>query len=92
MGPWPGTKETADIVFKDGDNQELTHLLINHGHLPNDFLRQGARLTYYLEVKTTTKECATRFYMSKAQHQRVSNPPHDACSGSKSLIDRGRCV
>ena len=71
MGPWVGA-ETADITYEDEGDYTLTNLLINRGYLLGDYLDAGARLKYYLEVKTTTKDCGTRFFMSKAQYQRVS--------------------
>ncbi|KAK4695759.1 hypothetical protein P7C71_g2041, partial [Lecanoromycetidae sp. Uapishka_2] len=70
MGPWIGA-ETADITYEDEGDYALTNLLINHGYSLGDYLEYGARLKYYLEVKTTLKGCETRFYMSKAQYQRM---------------------
>jgi len=66
---WPG-QETADIVYSDLDSQ-LTALLVDKGYLDAD-LWHGARLQYYIEVKTTTGPCETPFFMSKYQYQRVS--------------------
>ncbi len=74
MGPRVGSK-TADIIYEDEGEYKLTNLLINHGYLVGDYLKAGARIKYYLKVKTTTKECETPFHMSKAQCQRVSRTP-----------------
>jgi hypothetical protein len=62
--------ETADITYDD-IHGNFTRLLIDKGYLPSA-VWQNARPFYYLEVKTTTKECKTRFIMSKSQYQRVS--------------------
>ena len=69
MESWKGA-ETADITYND-IHGNFTRLLIDKGYLPSA-VWQNARPFYYLEVKTTTKECNTRFFMSKSQYQRVS--------------------
>lgn len=72
MEPWNGA-ETAHIVYEDqSPHYGLTTLLFNNGHLPGEVLSPGATLKYFLEVKTTTKECDSRFFVSRAQFQRVS--------------------
>ncbi len=72
MPPWKGA-ETADIVYEDRSPEyKFTKLLVDNGHLPGNRLEPGPDLKYYLEVKSTTKECGTRFFVSKAQYQRVS--------------------
>lgn len=50
---------------------ELTSALIGCGYLDRTTWT-GQRPRYYLEVKTTTGDCDTRFYASKAQYKRVS--------------------
>ena len=71
MLAWTGP-ETADIVYWDeGPEHMLTEMLGKF--LPKKGLQRGARIKYYLEVKTTTGECETRFFMSKAQVRRVSS-------------------
>ena len=65
-----GGRETSDITYADYDST-LTALLIDKGYLPEDAW-QGARLQYYIEVKTTTGPCHTPFYMSGDQYRRVS--------------------
>jgi hypothetical protein len=73
MTPWRGA-ETADIVYDDVGGR-LTEILRHKGYLP--IFGPGwdaARPRYYIEVKTTTEDCNTRFFMSKSQHQRVSCP------------------
>lgn len=67
MDAWNGA-ETADITYQD-NNGVFTRLLVENGYLDNVWI--GARPKYYLEVKTTTKECGTRFFVSKSQYQRV---------------------
>lgn len=68
IGHWPGP-ETADIVYLDKQSV-LTELLIDKGYLAQDQWR-GLEPEYYIEVKSTTGACDTRFYMSKNQYQRV---------------------
>ncbi|QSS52986.1 hypothetical protein I7I53_00094 [Histoplasma capsulatum var. duboisii H88] len=68
LAPWNGS-ETADLVFDDSSSA-LTSLLIRAGYLSPDSWR-GARPTYYIEVKTTTGDNNTRFFMSKSQYQRM---------------------
>ncbi|KAF4634928.1 hypothetical protein G7Y89_g3181 [Cudoniella acicularis] len=53
MKPWRGA-ETADITYDDTKG-ELTQLLIANGYLDGSIWAY-ARLKYFLEVKTTTKE------------------------------------
>jgi hypothetical protein len=75
MGNWQG-RETADIVYKDQDGS-LTRYLREHctGGFPEgiredrDFTTES--IEYFLEVKTTTSACHTRFYMSGSQYARV---------------------
>jgi hypothetical protein len=69
MEPWNGA-ETADLTYHDTEGN-FTRLLIGNGYLPSATWQQ-ARPKYYLEVKTTTKECNTRFFVSGSQYQRVS--------------------
>ncbi|OQV07282.1 hypothetical protein CLAIMM_11737 [Cladophialophora immunda] len=66
LHPWNGI-ETADITYADHDST-LTNLLIDKGYLASDTWA-GARLQYYIEVKTTTGACETPFYMSKRQYK-----------------------
>jgi hypothetical protein len=68
MTPWRGV-ETADIIYDDTEGG-LTQLLITNGYL-DESIWARATPKYFLEVKTTTKECATRFFLSKSQYQRV---------------------
>jgi hypothetical protein len=68
MEPWRGA-ETADITYEDKEG-ELTQLLIANGYLDRS-IWASAKPKYFLEVKTTTKECATRLFVSKSQYQRV---------------------
>ncbi|RDL30730.1 Uncharacterized protein BP5553_10075 [Venustampulla echinocandica] len=68
LEPWRGA-ETADITYDDTKG-EFTQLLIANGHLDGSIWAH-ATPKYFLEVKTTTKECATRFFLSKGQYQRM---------------------
>ncbi|KAE8310815.1 hypothetical protein BDV41DRAFT_566266 [Aspergillus transmontanensis] len=68
LTPWNGA-ETADIIYHDS-NSALTNTLIDAGYLSNAQW-QGARPTYYIEVKTTTGELETSFFMSKGQYRRM---------------------
>ena len=68
MEPWRGA-ETADITYDDTEG-EFTQLLIANGYL-DESIWARATPKYFLEVKTTTKECATRLFLSKSQYQRV---------------------
>ena len=75
MDSWPG-RETADIVYTDRDGR-LTQYLGEQcvGGMPERILdnRNYALkpIEYYLEVKTTTSTCDTRFFMSDSQYRRV---------------------
>ncbi|KAB8210439.1 hypothetical protein BDV34DRAFT_220576 [Aspergillus parasiticus] len=61
LTPWNGA-ETADIIYHDS-NAALTNTLIDAGYLSNAQW-QGARPTYFIEVKTTTGELETSFFMN----------------------------
>ncbi|KAE8364464.1 hypothetical protein BDV27DRAFT_128412 [Aspergillus caelatus] len=65
---WNGA-ETADIIYQD-TNSALTNALIDTGYLSNARWH-GARPTYYIEVKTTTGEFESPFFMSKGQYRRM---------------------
>ena len=69
MEDWTGP-ETADIVYEDeGPEFVLTNAFLEY--LPKDRLKEGAPIKYYLEVKTTTEDCSSHFFVSKAQYRRV---------------------
>lgn len=78
LANWVG-RETADLVYKD-ETGELTRYLRDHseGSFPyqirEDWDFQARPIEYYLEVKSTTGACGTRFYMSNGQYKRVSRP------------------
>jgi hypothetical protein len=57
-------------MYTDNDST-MTDLLIDKGYLASD-VWAGARLQYYIEVKTTTGPCETPFYMSKYQYNTVN--------------------
>ncbi|KAH4095486.1 hypothetical protein HBH46_167370 [Parastagonospora nodorum] len=75
MTNWTG-QETADIVYKDTSG-ELTQYLRDHseGDFPpqirEDHSFDECPIEYYLEVKSTTGPCGTRFYMSGGQYKRM---------------------
>lgn len=61
--------ETSDIVYDDTTGS-FTAFLIEKGYLPfGQFSTR--RPYYYIEVKTTTGQCQTQFYMSKYQYSRL---------------------
>ncbi|MCJ1310202.1 hypothetical protein MMC25_003863 [Agyrium rufum] len=68
MTPWWGS-ETADLVYQDTQGT-LTSLLTDKGYL-NEAEWQNVQPTYYLEVKTTPRNCAEQFYMSALQYKRM---------------------
>ncbi|KAJ5533062.1 hypothetical protein N7494_009614 [Penicillium frequentans] len=70
IAPWNGF-ETADIVYHDSDSV-LTSILINEGYLSGS-PRSNFTPTYYIEVKTTTAECETPFFMSNSQYMRMQS-------------------
>lgn len=62
--------ETADITYDDTEG-EFTKLLVANNYLDGS-IWASAKPKYFLEVKATTKECATRLFLSKSQHKRVN--------------------
>jgi len=72
MTSWDG-RETSDIVYRDTEG-DLTRLLIHLGYL--DIHWTGSEPEYLIEVKTTTGNCADRFFMSAPQYNMVG----PACS------------
>jgi hypothetical protein len=63
-------KETSDIVYEDVKGV-FTTFIIDKGYLSKaDY--QGRTPMYYIEVKTTTVQCKTPFFVSKGQFKRVS--------------------
>jgi hypothetical protein len=78
MEPWRGV-ETADITYDDTEGQ-FTQLLISSGYL-DQATWADAKPKNFLEVKTTTREYSTRFFLSKSQYQTVSRiPPNCDCT------------
>jgi hypothetical protein len=69
LAAWQG-RETADITYADSEG-DLTKLLIEKGYLQSETW-EAETPTYYLEVKTTTKDFSEQFYMSGSQYHRVS--------------------
>ncbi|KAL4881114.1 hypothetical protein BJY04DRAFT_218629 [Aspergillus karnatakaensis] len=67
LTPWNGV-ETADIVYHDSTSS-LTSTLINAGHLNGRWAESTPK--YFIEVKTTTGECDSAFFMSRAQYRRM---------------------
>ncbi|KAH8586657.1 hypothetical protein B0O99DRAFT_585566 [Bisporella sp. PMI_857] len=62
-------RETADITYNDIDGV-LTKLFIEKRYLDRETW-ENSRPKYYLEVKTTTKDCSEQFYMSGSQYNRM---------------------
>lgn len=77
LSNWHG-RETADLVYLD-QTGELTQFLRDRckGGFPQqvgpNWNFEADPIEYYLEVKTSTTSCETRFYMSGAQYDRVSH-------------------
>ncbi|KAF2875580.1 hypothetical protein BDV95DRAFT_278391 [Massariosphaeria phaeospora] len=75
MNNWVG-RETTDIVYTD-ETGDLTQYLREHctGGFPDGIATNrdhaAEPIEYFLEVKTTTGACNTRFYMSDSQHKRM---------------------
>lgn len=65
---WIGS-ETADIVYED-TSSIFTNFLIGQGYLPAETWTD-ATPKYFLEVKTTLKGCAEKFWVSKSQYVRM---------------------
>ena len=64
-----GGRETSDIVYDDVEGG-FTDLLIGNGYL--DAIRWGDETPrYYIEVKSTTEQCANPFFLSSRQYTRV---------------------
>lgn len=68
MTAWHG-RETADITYDDHDGV-LTSLFIDKGYLRDDVWR-GKTPRFYMEVKSSTADNRTPFFMSKYQYRRV---------------------
>jgi hypothetical protein len=67
MASWD-EHETSDIVYTD-TNSHLTRLLIRLGYL--DIIWNESEPEYFIEIKTTTGNCADRFFMSYNQYNMV---------------------
>ncbi len=68
--------ETSDLVYDDSEGFP-TGRLMAWGYLDTEEW-QGARPTYYLEVKTTTGPCETPFFASGKQYRLVSHARQQA--------------
>ncbi|KIM99744.1 hypothetical protein OIDMADRAFT_125409, partial [Oidiodendron maius Zn] len=68
MGAWEGY-EQSDIMYNDIKG-EFTQLLIDNGYLDGK-VWANAKPRYSLEVKSTTGDCETTFFLSIGQYQRV---------------------
>jgi hypothetical protein len=67
----PSKREEADIIYNDTTGV-FTQFLLDKLYLKPSNRWKNATPIYYIEVKTTLKECPTKFYMSKSQYRRVS--------------------
>ncbi|KAF1842835.1 uncharacterized protein K460DRAFT_367777 [Cucurbitaria berberidis CBS 394.84] len=77
MQNWVG-RETADIVYTDHTGALTQYLRDNcTGSFPEQIPIGHDHTTmpieYYLEVKSTTSACNTRFYLSSGQYKRMEN-------------------
>jgi hypothetical protein len=66
--------EPADIVYADPEGAFAKFLKTQDCIGVEDWLEKppNPKRKYFIEVKTTTRSCDMPFYMSKAQHSRVS--------------------
>ncbi|ORY18241.1 hypothetical protein BCR34DRAFT_596464 [Clohesyomyces aquaticus] len=74
---WRG-RETADLVYTDRSGHLTQHLRTNciggfPGQIPEIHNFATHPIEYYLEVKTTTSACGTRFYLSNSQYKRMED-------------------
>ncbi|KAE9964487.1 hypothetical protein EG328_010419 [Venturia inaequalis] len=69
---WPG-KETADIIYTD-HQQVLTKMLVQKNYLDPEWATLYP--TYYIEVKSTTGSCDTRFFCSQEQVDLMKDMHH----------------
>ncbi|KAH9866598.1 hypothetical protein J1614_008290 [Plenodomus biglobosus] len=77
LAAWHG-HETSDLVYKDNNGAFTQYLRDNcvGGFTPYIFETRDMRTSpveYYLEVKSTTGRCGTRFYMSGKQYERMES-------------------
>ncbi|KAH6642718.1 hypothetical protein C7974DRAFT_469017 [Boeremia exigua] len=77
LAAWHG-HETSDLVYKDHNGAFTQYLRDNcvGGFPPYIFetrSMQASPIEYYLEVKSTTGRCGTRFYMSGRQYERMES-------------------
>jgi hypothetical protein len=70
MEDWQG-RDTADLVYDDSGGV-LTSLLIDAGYLAATPWA-NRRPKYYIEVKSTTRQCGTPFFMRKHQYKRMQD-------------------
>jgi hypothetical protein len=54
----------------DDTQGDFIKLLIENGYLDSKVWSNATPPKYLLEVKTTAKDCGTRFYLSKSQYRR----------------------
>ncbi|KAH7082057.1 hypothetical protein FB567DRAFT_581505 [Paraphoma chrysanthemicola] len=74
---WHG-RETSDLVYTDTDGTFTKYLRQNcEGGFPTGIYQtrdlRTSPIEYYLEVKSTTGPCGTRFYMSGKQYDRMES-------------------
>jgi hypothetical protein len=83
LTPWSG-RETADLVYTDADGAFTKYLRATcDGGFPPQIQQNHnfgiSPIEYYLEVKSTTGACGTRFFMSGKQYERVRPPFPSFC-------------
>jgi len=69
MIPWDGFRESADITYDDAQGI-ITPLLIEKGYLDQG-IWENRKPRYFIEVKSTFRDCNTAFYMSHSQYEKV---------------------
>ncbi len=69
LEPWYGV-ETSDIVYSD-EAGIFTTLLREKGYFEDLWRPSMERPNYFIEVKTTTADCAEPFYVNRSQYALV---------------------
>jgi hypothetical protein len=66
LEPWKG--KDVDMIYDDNESV-LTNLLVKNRYLNYTWI--DAKPKYWLEVKSTTRKCGTRFFLTNPEYQKV---------------------